>query len=66
MILSRYRHSLLFSGSERTYRPHAEKQSLHTYLAYRLDARKAANGVWHFGTQSESCGAGTAELGSPE
>lgn len=33
-------------------------------LAYRRDARRAASGVWYFGTRSASCAAGTAGLGS--
>lgn len=33
-------------------------------LAYRQDARRAASGVWYFGTQSVSCAVGTAGLGS--
>lgn len=32
------------------------------FLAYHQDAHRAASGVWHFGIQSGSCGAGTAEL----
>lgn len=42
----------------------SKKQSVDILLAYRRDARRAANGVWHFGTQSGSCGAGTAGLGN--
>lgn len=38
------------------------KQSVDIFLAYHQDARRAASGVWHFGIQSGSCGAGTAEL----
>lgn len=33
-------------------------------LAYHPDARRAASGVWYFGTRSVSCAAGTAGLGS--
>lgn len=36
------------------------------FLAYHRDARREASGVWHFGTQSESFGAGTAGLGNPQ
>lgn len=45
--------------------PHTgAKQSVDILLAYRRDAHGEANGVWHFGTQSGSFGADTAELGN--
>lgn len=38
------------------------KLSVDILLAYHRDAHRAASGVWYFGTQSVSCGAGTVGL----
>lgn len=44
--------------------PASPQQCVDVLLAYRQDARRAASGVWYFGTQSVSCAAGTAGRGS--
>lgn len=57
--------SLFFFGLKKTHQSLAgTKQSVDIFLAYRRDARRAANDVWHSGTQSGSCEAGTAGLGN--
>lgn len=56
-------HSSFWGIKEAATQPQAwAKQSVDIFLAYHQDARRAASGVWHFGIQSGSCGAGTAEL----
>lgn len=56
-------HSSFWGIKEAAKQPQAwAKQSVDIFLAYHQDARRAASGVWHFGIQSGSCGAGTAEL----